>query len=93
MALAESIYDISAYRMLAKGHYVSNDTHKTLLNNNDLIVGSSGRGKTTGYVSPLISQKCGSMIITDTKNTLYEQHHEELERAGYKVLRLDMIES
>lgn len=93
MALAESIYDISAYRMLAKGHYVSNDTHKTLLNNNDLIVRSSGRGKTTGYVSPLILQKCGSMIITDTKNTLYEQHHEELERAGYKVLRLDMLES
>ena len=82
----------SSFRMLAKDHFVNNDTHKTLLNNNDLIVGSSGRGKTTGYVSPLISQMCGSMIITDTKNSLYEMHHKELEDAGYNVLRLDMIE-
>lgn len=80
------------YRMLAKDVYVSNDTHRTKLNNNDCVCGSSGRGKTTGYVSPLISQMCGSMIIADTKNALYEQHHAELEAGGYRVLRLDLLQ-
>ncbi len=79
------------YRMLADGYYVSNDTHKTKLNNNDIICGGSGRNKTTGYVQPLISQKCGSMVIADTKNYLYEQHADELKKAGYKVYKLDVV--
>ena len=79
------------YRMLAKDFFVSNNTHATKLNNNDIIIGSSGRGKTTGYVSPLIEQKCGSMLITDTKNDLYDRHAKDLKKAGYRVLKLDMM--
>ena len=79
------------YRMLADGYYVSNDTHKTRMNNNDIVCGGTGRMKTTSYVEPLISQKCGSMIISDTKNTLYERHADELKHAGYKVYKLDMV--
>ena len=36
-------------RILAKNTMVSNDTRKTGLNNNDLIIGSSGAGKTGGF--------------------------------------------
>ncbi|MCR5212818.1 MAG: type IV secretory system conjugative DNA transfer family protein [Eubacterium sp.] len=79
------------YRMLAKDFFVNNNSHITGLNNNDLIIGASGRGKTTGYVDPLISQKCGSMIISDTKNCLYDRHANELKQAGYKVLKIDFM--
>jgi hypothetical protein len=57
------------YRMLADGYYVSNDTHKTRMNNKDIVSGGTGRMKTTSYVEPLISQKGGSMIISDTKKS------------------------
>ena len=33
---------------------VSNNTMDTALNNNDLVLGSSGSGKTGGYVIPLL---------------------------------------
>ncbi len=79
------------YRLLAKDTYVLNDTHTTMLNNNDLIIGSSGRGKSTGYVSPNIDQHSGSIIVTDTKNDLYERHAKSLREDGYKVFRLDMV--
>ncbi len=83
--------DNPGFRMLAQDFYVNNDSYVTRLNNNDVIIGASGRGKTTSYVDPLISQKCGSMIITDTKNCLYDRHVAELRAAGYKVMRLDML--
>ena len=41
-------------RMLAEGVEISNDTWKTGLNNNDLIIGSTGSGKTGSYVVPNI---------------------------------------
>ena len=34
------------YRILAEGKYINNNTWETGLNNNDLIVGVSGAGKT-----------------------------------------------
>lgn len=37
-------------RILANGIAISNNTEVTGLNNNDLIIGSSGTGKTGGYV-------------------------------------------
>ena len=36
-------------RILAKDVIVSNDTWRTRLNNNDLIIGASGSGKTSEY--------------------------------------------
>lgn len=57
----------NTYRILAKNHLMSNDTWKTGLNNNDLIIGPSGAGKTRNYVKPNIMQCNESMIIADTK--------------------------
>lgn len=42
------------YRVLAQDCQMSNDTWETGLNNNDLIIGVSGSGKTRGYVLPNI---------------------------------------
>lgn len=40
------------HRILAQGRYINNNTWQTGLNNNDLIIGVSGAGKTRGYVPP-----------------------------------------
>ena len=77
------------YRILAKNQMVSNDTWYTGLNNNDLIIGPSGAGKTRGYVKPNILQCNESMIITDTKGTLIKEAGGTLKKNGYKVWNLD----
>ena len=76
---------------MGKNLFVSNDSIHTRLNNNDLIVGPSGAGKTRGYVIPQIEQMCGSMIVADTKNNLYRQYRSLLENNGYRVYKIDFL--
>lgn len=76
-------------RILAKGCYISNDTWATGLNNNDIIIGPSGAGKTRGYVKPNILQCNESMIIADTKGNLCDELKGTLEKNGYKVISMD----
>lgn len=77
------------YRILAKNKTISNDTWATGLNNNDLIIGPSGAGKTRGYVKPNILQCSESMIIADTKGSLVDEVGPVLRRRGYRVLDLN----
>ncbi len=78
-------------RILAKNVRVSNNTRATQLNNNDIIVGASGCGKTTGYVIPNIQQYNGSMVIADTKGNLHKKLRAGLEAAGYEVQVIDFV--
>ena len=83
---------MSNERILARDVTVSNDTWATGLNNNDIIIGPSGAGKTRGYVIPNILQANESMVITDTKGNLRRQLGGILERQGYTVLDLDITD-
>ena len=76
--------------ILGEGQAYSLDCHKTKLNNNVLVVGGSGSGKTTGVVIPNIKQASGSYIITDPKGNLYKQLGVYLKDKGYNVLKLDL---
>ena len=76
-------------RIMAKGLYMSNNTRVTGLNNNDLIIGPSGAGKTTGYVKPNLFLGEGSVIVADTKGALLHEVGPEMARRGYRVLHLD----
>ena len=78
-------------RVLAKDVMVSNDTRMTGLNNNDLIIGSSGCGKTGGYVIPNIQSIAGSLIVSDTKGQLEKRFKEDLIHKGYHVYTLDFV--
>ena len=84
------------YRILADGHTVHNDTWQTGLNNNDIIIGPSGAGKTRGYVKPNILQTAmqgkESMIITDTKGRLCRELGGVLRQRGYNVLELNLAD-
>lgn len=76
-------------RIIAEGVSLSNDTWETGLNNNDIIVGPSGAGKTRGYLVPaLLTAEGTSLIVTDTKGTLYHQYaHRLAERVDFAALR------
>ena len=69
-------------RIIAKGLTLSNDMYKTKLNNNDMVIGASGSGKSTGYVIPNIMQGNESMIIADTKSILYRQLQKKTGTSG-----------
>lgn len=84
--------EVDDMRILAKGVSISNDTRKTKLNNNDLIIGSTGAGKTRKYVIPNILHAQESLIIADTKGNLRKQYGAYLEKRGYHVLDIDFVD-
>lgn len=62
-----------------------------------LIVGTTGSGKTTGFVDQNISVLAKSkgkpsIVISDPKKELYEKHAKHLEKEGYKISVLDLRE-
>ncbi len=75
--------------ILGEGKYFNMDCHKTKLNNNVLIVGASGSGKTRSFVIPNLIQATGSYVISDPKGNLYRKYGAWLEKKGYLVKRLD----
>ncbi len=79
-------------RIFAAGIRVDNDTWLTGRNNNDIIIGPSGAGKTTGYVLPNILNSQESMVIVDTKGNLYRKTADRLRQKGYNVLLLDFTD-
>lgn len=80
------------YRILARDQTVSNDTRATGLNNNDLIIGPSGAGKTRSYVLPNILRASESLIVTDTKGDLCQQSRESLEKRGYVIQEINLTD-
>lgn len=79
-------------RIIAKDIMISNNTRTTGLNNNDMIIGSSGSGKTGGYVIPNLQNISGSMIVSDTKGQLARQFSSELRAKGYDVYTLNFVD-
>ena len=76
-------------RIFAENCYVSNDDIHSGFNNNDLIIGGSGSGKTGGYVIPNIRKANGSVVVADTKSLLYHKLKDEMIAKGFKVKVLD----
>ncbi len=64
---------------------------ETKLNNNVLVVGTSGAGKTRSIVIPNLLQATGSYVVSDPKGNLVKQIGPYLESKGYKVLEMDFI--
>lgn len=79
-------------RLLAQGCEVDNNTWETGLNNNDIIIGTSGCGKTRGYVIPNILQCNENMIVAAPKGGLEQQVSHILEQDGYMVYSIDFTD-
>ena len=77
--------------IVGDGQYYSLDCYKTGVNNNVLVVGAAGSGKTRSIVTPNILQATGSYVISDPKGLLYKEYHKYLRERGYVVKKLDLI--
>ena len=75
--------------ILAKDRYYSLNCYETRVNNNVLVVGTSGSGKTRSIVTPNILQATGSYVISDPKGNLYSKYRNYLRNRGYVVKKLD----
>ena len=70
--------------ILARGKTLTMDTWKSKLNNNVVLVGASGRGKTRNFIKPNIMQMNSSYVISDPKGNLVMELGNMLEVHGLK---------
>ncbi|MCM1186085.1 MAG: type IV secretory system conjugative DNA transfer family protein [Lachnospira sp.] len=75
--------------VLAEGVSYSMDCYQTQLNNNVLVVGASGSGKTRSIVTPNLLLANGSYVVSDPKGNLYGKYKDYLKKKGYVVKLLD----
>ena len=78
--------------LLAQGVDYSLDDIKTGRNNNVLVIGGSGTGKTRSIVTPNILAAEGSYIVSDPKGLLYRECGGYLQRQGYNVKTLNFAQ-
>ena len=73
-------------RLIDKSH-----DQRTETNNNVLVIGGPGTGKTRYYVKPNLMQLNANYFITDPKGTLIHDMGWVLEDAGYEIRTFDTI--
>lgn len=72
--------------------FLSMDTRKTLRNNNVIIFGGSGTGKSRFVVKPNILQENCSFVVTDPSGEILESTGEFLKREGYKIKIFNLVQ-
>jgi type IV secretory pathway TraG/TraD family ATPase VirD4 len=76
--------------ILAKGCEYSSNSQETGINNNQIIIGGSGSGKTVSLTEPcLLHTDNRNLIVTVTKRRIVDKYKELLEGRGYDVSVLD----
>lgn len=71
---------------------MSMDTRKTLRNNNVLIIGGSGSGKTRFNVKPNLLQGNCSYVITDPSGEILSTIGPFLKKEGYKIKIFNLVQ-
>lgn len=82
----------SANRILTQHVRISYNTKFTQLNNNGVVIGGSGSSKTFRHVSPNLYHCYGTVCCTDPKGELMARHGAHLQKEGYRVVVLNLIE-
>ncbi len=77
--------------ILPDGNYYSLDDRQTGLNNNVLVVGTTGASKTRTVITPNLLECVGSYVVTDPKGNLYRQWGDYMRSRGYRVVRVSFI--
>ena len=68
---------------------IGTNTWETKINNNLLVLGPSGAGKTRYVLKPNLLQMGSSYIVLDTKGTLKKEVGDVLQKYGYEIQVLD----
>lgn len=82
----------SAYYVLGKSLSMIQWSWASHHNNNVMLIGAPGSGKTRYNIIPNINRGYGSYIIVDPKGSLYKKCAGVLEEQGYEVKRFDLEE-
>lgn len=72
--------------------FMSMNTRQTMRNNNVLVIGGSGAGKSRFFVKPNLLQENCSYVITDPSGELLESCAGFLEKEGYKIKIFNLVE-
>ena len=72
--------------------FMSMNTRQTMRNNNVLVIGGSGAGKSRFLVKPNLLQANCSYVVTDPSGELLETCAGFLEKEGYKVKIFNLVE-
>ncbi len=83
--------NITNNKILTQNFYLGLDGRKHRRNLNVLICGGSGAGKTRFYAKPNVMQCNCSMVILDPKGEIVRDTGALLEKKGYEVKVLDLI--
>ena len=75
--------------ILASGRTLDTDTWTTRINNNMLVIGPSGAGKTRHVLKPNLMQMNASFIVLDTKGQLCREMGPLLRSHGYVVQNIN----
>lgn len=89
--MAEICKDRFGSMILPDGKYYSLNDRETRLNNNVLVVGTTGAAKTRTVITPNLLECVGSYVVTDPKGNLYRQWGDYMKANGYRVVRLSFI--
>ena len=81
----------SANKLLTQNVRIGLDGKKHRRNLNVLVIGGSGAGKTRFYCKPNVMQCNTSMVILDPKGEIVRDTGGMLEKQGYEVRVLDLI--
>lgn len=87
-----NVIDRTAYQsqtIVGRNRTIETDSFQTGINNNMLVIGPSGAGKTRHVLKPNLLQMGSSFIVLDTKGTLCREMGTMLAGAGYTVECLD----
>ena len=88
-----STYSDGPYNMILTNQvFMSMNTRQTRRNNNVMVVGGSGAGKSRFFVKPNLLQANCSYVITDPAGELLETQASFLERQGYKIKSFNLVE-
>lgn len=70
----------------------SSDSEKTGLNNNIVVIGTSGCGKTVSLIEPrIIETFTKSLIVTVTKRRIVKKYFKVMRERGYQVWDVDFV--
>lgn len=90
MAIQSNFQPIPKHQLiLGANKYYSMDGRKTHVNNNILVCGRSGSGKSRYVVAPNLLQRNGSYVVSDPKGQLYKEYHHYFEKNDYRVLHVN----
>lgn len=84
--------DENKNRILTENFKMSLDTRKTRINNNLIIIGGAGTGKSMYEVTPNMHQCNSTYIFTDPKGELLRENGKYLKEQGYIIKVLNLID-